>query len=445
MKQDKLKSVFGTGKELLFFSLPLIFSGILQQLYNWTDAFLVGHFVGEEALAAVGATSAVSNLFLLVITGFTLGLSIYAAHKCGENAYEEIRRILSSFLLILGVIFIALSIAGIGLADFILTVMKTPKDMFVPARDYLRIILLGIPFLVIYNIYSALLRALNNSKASFYAVLLSSVSNIMLDILFVSVLPFAVTGAAAATVLSQIAMTVFIVLYSVKKYPVLKFTFREKLIHWETVKNGAKMGCPPAIQSSINALGNIALQSFMNGFGTPTVAAVTTAYRIDSILLLPIINLSSGISTKVANSMGRNNQKGAHANLYIGLLMMSIFSSLLMVLMPMCGGSLIALFGVGQEAIEIGGHFFASIARFYLFFGFTSALRGYIEGIGKVFVSSMIGISALGSRIAFSYLLAPLLDNMSIAYAEGLQYIFMFTLYTLYFLFVRTAGTNNNL
>lgn len=445
MKQYKLESVFRTGKELLFFSLPLIFSGILHQLYNWADAFIVGHSVGEEALAAVGATSTIINLFTLVITGFTLGLSIYAAHKCGENAYEEIRRILSSFLLILSVIFVALSIAGIGLADFILTVMKTSKDMFIPAKDYLRIILLGVPFLTVYNIYSALLRALNNSKAPFYAVLLSSVLNVILDILFVSVLPFGVIGAAAATVLSQIAMTVFIILYSIKKYPVLKFTFREKLVHWETVKNGAKMGCPPAIQSSINALGNIILQSFMNGFGTHTVAAVTTAYRIDSILLLPIINLSSAISTKVANSMGRNNQKEAHSNLYIGLLMMFIFSSLLMVLMPMCGGSLITLFGVGQEAIEIGNHFFVNIARFYLFFGLTSALRGYIEGIGKVFVSSMIGILALGSRIMFSYLLAPLLDNMSIAYAEGLQYIFMFTLYTLYFLFIRKTGNNNNL
>ncbi len=445
MKQRKLESVFRTGKELLFFSLPLILSGILQQLYNWADAFIIGHYVGEEALAAVGATSSIISLFTLVITGFTLGLSIYAAYRCGENAYDEIHRILSSFLFILGVLFVALAIAGIGLADFILTVMKTSKDMFIPAKDYLRIILLGVPFLTVYNIYSALLRALNNSRAPFYAVLLSSVLNVILDILFVSVLPFGVIGAAVATVLSQIAMTIFIILYSIKNYPVLKFTFREKLVHWETVKNGAKMGCPPAIQSSINALGNIVLQSFMNGFGTHTVAAVTTAYRIDSILLLPIVNLSSGISTKVANSTGRNNRKEASANLYIGLLMMVIFSSLLMVLMPMCGGSLIALFGVGQEAIEIGSLFFASIAKFYLFFGLTSALRGYIEGIGKVFVSSMIGIVALGSRIVFSYLLAPLLDNMSIAYAEGLQYIFMFILYTIYFFFVRKTRSDNEL
>ena len=437
MKQYKLESVFKTGQELLFFSLPLILSGILQQLYNWADAFIIGHYVGERALAAVGATSTIINLFTLVITGFTLGLSIYAAYKCGKNAYEEIRRILSSFLFILSILFAAFAIAGIGLAGFILTVMKTSKDMFIPAKDYLRIILLSVPFLTVYNVYSALLRALNNSKAPFYAVLLSSVLNVILDILFVSVLPFGVIGAAAATVLSQIAMTVFIVLYSVKKYPVLKFTFREKLVHWETVKNGAKIGCPPAIQSSINAFGNIVLQSFMNGFGTHTVAAVTTAYRIDSILLLPIINLSSGISTKVANSIGRKNQEEADANLYIGLLMMFLFSSLLMILMPMCGGFLIALFVVGREAIEIGGHFFVSIAKFYLFFGLTSALRGYIEGIGKVFVSSIIGILALGSRIMFSYLLAPSIGNMSIAYAEGLQYIFMFLLYTIYFFFVR--------
>ncbi|XCP84492.1 MATE family efflux transporter [Roseburia hominis] len=436
MKQNQRKSAFRTGKELVLFSVPLILSGILQQLYNWADAFIVGHSAGEEALAAVGATSTITNLFILVITGFTLGLSIYAAYKNGENEQEEVRRILSSFLL-LGVIFLVLSIAGIGLADFILTAMNTSKDMFTPASYYLRVILLGIPILVVYNIYSALLRALNNSKAPFYSVLLSSVLNVVLDIIFVSILPFGVIGAAAATILSQIAMTVFIVFYSIKKYPVLRFTLKEKLIHWETVLNGAKMGCPPAIQSSINALGNIALQSFMNGFGTHTVAAVTTAYRIDSIILLPITNLSSGISTKVANSMGRNDQKEANNYLYTGFLMMIVFSVLLTVLMPICGSSLVAFFGVGPEATEIGRQFFINIAKFYLFFGMTSALRGYTEGIGKVFVSSMIGILALASRISLSYLLAPSLGNMSIAYSEGLQFILMFTLYMTYFFYIQ--------
>lgn len=433
MKQRQQKLDFKTGKELFFFCIPLILSGILQQLYNWADAFIVGHSVGEEALAAVGATSTITNLFVLVITGFTLGLSIYAAYKCGGNDQNEIHRTLSSFLLILGAIFLVLSIAGIVLTDFILTVMNTSEDMFVPASGYLRVILLGVPVLAVYNLYSAFLRALNNSKAPFYAVLLSSVLNVILDIIFVYVLHFGVIGAAVATVLSQIAMTVFIVLYSIMKYPVLRFTPKEKLIHWETVRNSAKMGCPPAIQSSINALGNIALQSFMNGFGTHTVAAVTTAYRIDSIILLPITNLSSGISTKVANSIGRNNQKEANNYLYSGFLMMIVFSILLTILMPIYGGSLVALFGVGPEAADIGKHFFISISRFYIFFGMTSVLRGYTEGIGKVFVSSMIGILALISRIALSYLLAPLCGNMSIAYSEGLQFILMLALYTIYF------------
>ncbi len=211
MRQSKQESVLGTGKELFLFSVPLILSGILQQLYNWADAFIVGHSVGEEALAAVGATSTITNLFILLITGFTLGLSIYAAYKNGEKEQEEVRGILSSFLLILGVTFLVLSMVGIALAGVILTAMNTSNDMFLPASDYLRVILLGIPVLAVYNLYSALLRALNDSKAPFYAVLISSVLNVVLDILFVSSLSLGVMGAAAATVLSQSAMTVFIV------------------------------------------------------------------------------------------------------------------------------------------------------------------------------------------------------------------------------------------
>ena len=435
MKECSRRKFWGIGRELFLFSVPLILSGILQQLYNWADAFIVGHFIGEEALAAVGATFTVTNLFILVITGFTLGLSIYAAYKCGKKKQEEIRHILSAFLLILGVIFLLLSIVGIGLSDFILTAINTSKDMFLPASDYLRAVLLGIPFLTVYNIYAALLRALNDSKVSFYAVLISSFLNVILDLVFVRILPFGVTGAAAATVLSQIAMAVFIILYAVRKYPLLRFTFKEKLLYRETVKNGVKMGFPPAIQSSINALGGIALQGFMNGFGTHTVAAVTTAYRIDNIILLPIINLATGISTKVAGSTGRKDRKEAMTYFCTGLLMMTVFSILLTILMPLCGGSLISLFGVGPEAVEIGKQFFINIAKFYLFFGLTSALRGYIEGIGKVLASSIIGVLALSFRIVASYILAPSLGNMSIAYAEGLQFIVMFLLYIFYFFF----------
>jgi Na+-driven multidrug efflux pump len=236
------KTSLASGKDLLFFSLPLILSGVLQQLYNWADAFIVGHVLGEAALASIGATSTLTNLLNLAITGFTLGLSIYAAKQCGGNRTDEVRQILSSFLLILSGIFALLSGFGAAFSSRILMLMDTPADMFVLSEEYLRVILWGVPFLAVYNTYAAILRAVGDTKTSFYAVLLSSILNVILDVILVGVLSCGVAGAAVATVISQIVMTVFIILYSIKKHPVLRFPhFREMAIPGNN-QTGSKTG-----------------------------------------------------------------------------------------------------------------------------------------------------------------------------------------------------------
>lgn len=427
-----LEEDMGTGKNrthtafvLVRFGLPLIFSGILQQLYSWADAFIVGRVEGETPLASIGATAAITEFFILSITGFTLGLSILAAQMYGKDQSKEIRRILSSFAILLGGIFVLLAVFGSALAGPVLTLANTPADMFHFSMDYLRIILMGIPFLAVYNTYSSVLRAMGDSKAPFYAVFISSAMNVFLDILFVVVLHKGVAGAAIATVISQIAMTCFIILYSIRKHPVLRFSIQEKMLHWDIIKQGCKLGFPPAIQSSVTSLGNIILQNFMNGFGTHTVAAVTCAYRIDSIMLLPIVNLGSAISTMVAQSKGAGRQGSIKGYLGTGMAMMAVISLFLSAVMILFGGRLVSIFGLDTEAIGIGHSFFRSIAVFYIFYGMATAFRGAVEGMGDVVYSSMAGIAALCIRIMLSYLFAAPLANMAIPYAEGVCWIFM--------------------
>ena len=301
------------------FSLPLILSGVLQQLYNWADAFIVGNIEGELALAAVGATGTITNLFVMVITGLTLGLSILAAQKYGRGERESLRRILSTFSIVLGVLFLLTAAAGLWLSDGILRLLHTPEDIFDISEGYLRIILTGIPFITIYNVYSAVLRGLGDSRAPFLSVLVSAAANVILDLAFVGGLRMGAPGAAAATVISQALMTVFIVCYAGRKYEILRFSREEKLVDKKILVQGFQLGLPPAIQSSVNSCGNLLLQNFMNSFGTQTVAAITTAYRVDSILLLPIINLGSGISTVTAQNMGASDcpvrrDRGVHGH-----------------------------------------------------------------------------------------------------------------------------------
>ena len=183
------------------------------------------------------------------------------------------------------------------------------------------------------------------------------------------------------------------------------------------------------IQSSVGSVGGLVLQNFMNGFGTQTVAAVTTAYRVDSIVMVPIINFGSGISTLAAQKFGSGDRKQARRIFSVGTLIMAGVSLLLTALVIPTGGQLIALFGAGQEAVAIGQGFFQRIASFYLIFGLATAVRSYLEGIGDVTYSSFAGILSLLCRIVLSYALVSIFANMVIAYAEAFSWVLLLALY----------------
>ena len=423
---ERMRTIAG---RLIHFSLPLILSGILQQLYNWADAFIVGNVEGELALAAVGATTTVVGFYLTAITGFTLGLSILFAQRYGRAETDRLARLLSTFALLLGGVFLLLAAVGAAVTGPMLRLLHTTPDTLALAEAYLRIIFAGIPFLAVYNVYSAALRGIGDSRAPFYAVLLSSLVNVGLDILFVAVFHWSVAGAAIATVLSQIAMTLFLMVYAARRYAMLRFRPGRGMFDRRELAEGVHFGLPPMLQSSVSSGGNLVLQNFMNGFGTQTVAAVTTAYRIDLIVMLPMINLGSGIATLVAQSCGSGEGRRAGRILAVGAAMMAVVSLGMTALVIPSGGHLIALFGAGAEAVAIGSRFFRCIASFYLVYGLATALRGYVEGMGEVVYSSVAGILSLFVRILLSYALVGWFDNMVIAYAEGLSWVLLLALY----------------
>ncbi len=419
----------GIMRTLIRFSLPLILSGILQQLYNWVDAFIVGNVEGELALAAIGATGTIINFYLTAITGFTLGLTILVAQKYGSGQVDFIPKVLSTFAMLFGGLFLLLSALGMGASGPMLRLLHTTQDTVHMAEQYLRIIFAGVPFLAVYNVYSAALRGIGDTRAPFFSILLSSAVNVVLDIVFVGVLRWSVSGAAAATVISQAAMTVFLVVYTTRRHPFLHFRICKGSFVRTALVQGAHLGIPPMIQSSVSAFGGLLLQNFMNGFGTQTVAAITTAYRIDTIILLPIINLGSGISTVVAQNHGAGEEGRARRTFAVGSGMMAVVSLLMTLLVIPTGGYLIAMFGVGPEATEIGRGFFQRIASFYVVYGMATAVRGYLEGLGDVMYSSAAGIASLVFRIAASYALASFFGNMVIAYAEAFSWGLLLALY----------------
>lgn len=423
MAKDMTKG--GIAKTLIAFCIPLILSGLLQQLYSWADGLIVGNVIGEGPLAAIGATGSISGLFISLLSGFSVGVSILAARAYGEGATGSLRPILSTFLLCLTGASLALMAGGLLLAGLLLRAMDTPADILSGAETYLRIILLGIPFLAAYNVLTAVLRGIGDSRTPLYAIVVSSVCNILLDVLFVAAFGWGVAGAAWATVLSQAAMTVFLLLYAQKKTPMLRMTPGTLRVDFPILKQGLSLSLPTALQYGVRSVGSLFLQSVMNSFGTTTVAAITTAYRIDSVVLLPVINLGAGLSTFVAQNSGAGQTDRVGKGLRTGAILTAAVAVAITAMVIPAGGFLMGLFGVSAEAVSIGRSFFGAIALFYPLFGIANSFIGYLQGLGDVRFTSVISILALGLRIALSYLLAERYGNMIIAYAEMASWVLL--------------------
>ena len=416
-------------RALIEFSIPLILSGILQQLYSWADAFIVGNVEGGQALAAIGCTTSIVYLFVGAITGFTGGLSILAARYFGEGKQEIQRMLLATFSVVMGGFFVVLCIIGIVCLEPIMQILDIPEDVYQMAGDYLRIVLIGVPFLAVYNVFCAVLRGLGDSKAPFYSVMVSSAANILLDILFISVFRWSVAGAAIATILSQIIMTIYTIGYTMKQYESLRIRLCRTMIDKNVLEEGCRFSIPLTFNAIINSLGNVILQSFMNSFGSTTVAAISTAYRVDSIIMLPVMNLGAGISTITSQNLGAGEKERVKKGLRIGVGIMAVVALIMTIVVINFGGILIALFGISAESVEIGKAFFRALAMFYLLFGISVAIRGYVQGIGDVGYTSFVGISTLAVRIVMSYLLKPVFGNMVIAWAEVISWWYMFAMY----------------
>lgn len=437
MEKLQKRNSYEIAEKLILFSIPLIGSGILQQLYNWVDALVLGNVLGERALAAVGATTYLINVYLSILMGFCTGIMILCAQKFGKGQKEQLSSILIQFSVFFFLLFLFLAGLGILFSKKCLNRLNTPENIFGMASEYLRIILIGIPFLSVYNVYSAVLRGMGDSRTPFYSILVSSVLNTVLDILFVAVFHWGMGGAAAATVLSQISMTLFTILYTNRHHP--KLQFKKLDLKWSIAlwKEGFHFGVPPMVQHNISAMGGLVLQNFMNSFGASTVAAISTCYRVDLILMLPIFHLSSGISSLTAQYYGAKQKENMKGTLLVGVLLGSGIGGFLYFLVLHLGPFLLGAFGAGREVMDIGIRFFCSIGKFYVIFGLAMAFRGFLEGIGDLLFSSAVGIAGLFIRIFYSYQYAPWAGNMAIAYSEGTSWVFLIVVYLFRFFWLK--------
>lgn len=411
-------------KALLYFTIPLIISGFLQQLYSIADSVIVGNFINEGALAAVGVSGPVSNIFIYVVIGLVSGYTILISQYYGAKDYDKVLKLTSTFFIFVTLFSCILAVLGYCFKSSILILLDTPDEIIQPSVNYLSIIFIGIPFVVLYNLYSSLLRGIGNSKIPLYSIILSSIVNIILDLVFINIFRWGIRGAAVATVIAQVISSVYLYLYVNKHYSMFKVSLKAGSMDIPLFLESLKLSVPRVIQSAIGSLGALLLQNIMNSFGLDVVTAITTAYKIDTLTILPIINISIAISIFVGQNVGAGNSDRAMEGLNKGIVIILILAVVVTTVVVTSGFHLMKLFGVSDEVAQIGQNFFYICGVFYPIFGLQNAYSSFLQGNKDVAFTSAVNIMSLGIRIVLSYALASLTGYRIVAVAEMCSWVF---------------------
>ena len=396
-------------KLILLFALPLVAGNILQQLYNAVDGMVVGSFAanGENALAAVGTSGPVTFVFLAFAIGMSGGCSVMISQLYGARRYDEMRQAVSTSLILVGGIGLFLTVVGGVVAKwFLMHVLSVPDSFLADAVAYLTIYCAGLVFQFVYNIVSFVLRSLGDSSATLYFLLISSMVNIVLDLIFVAAFHWGVVGAAVATVIAQAVSAVVSVVYMFRKHPVLRFGKGEFRFRRDKAALALRLGIPNTLQQCVVSLGNVAIQRVINDFGI--TAGCTAALRVENFVSTLPISLNVAMSTFTGQNVGAGRldrvRRGLHANWVMGIGICAVVGALTYVFAAQLAG----LFGVEGAAMETAVAYIRVIAPSRLVFALYFITSGVLHGSGDVSFVAVNSLVSLAIRCIAAYSLAYL-------------------------------------
>lgn len=410
MKTSKTKTMTSGEpmKLILAFAAPMLLGNIFQQLYNLVDSTIVGRFVGANALAAVGATGTLQMLTTCLSFGLTTGAGIIVAQCFGAKSYDRLKEVTGSLICVLSAVTLLMVALGIIFAPAILRLLSVPDEILQTSTAYYIIIMIGFPFTMAYNACSSIMRSMGNSKTPLVLLIIASLINVVLDIIFVVPLHWGVYGAAFATIISQ-AISAFTCILWFKKYKselhLDGLKIRPNRI---AIKNILKTGLPSALQSSMIAIGNMSIQKLINSFGTMAVAAYSAAGRIDSLAIMVVVTMGMSLSVYCGQNIGAGKIERIRSGLYKTLAFVLSYCILFAVLMIFFGKNMLHIFldaNTAQEAIEIGTQYLKVIGIAYFMAGVMRCYLNVVHGTGDVNVSMITGLAELAMRIIASYIL----------------------------------------
>jgi len=395
------------GKQILNFALPMLAGNVFQQLYNVVDSIIIGKVLGKEALAAVGANFPLIFALISFVVGIAIGATVIIAQYFGAKEMDKVKRTIDTLYIFLFFAAIVITTVGILASKFIFTLISLPEDVIGPAVDYFRIYALGFIFFFGFQGTSAVLRGLGDSLTPLYFLIISTLTNIAFDILFVVGFGWGVKGVALATVIAQAGAFFTIVWYLNKFHNFMDFSPLKMRFDREIFKKSLKIGLPTGVQQTVVSIGFLALYRIVNMFGTPTIAAYSIVSRIDMFAAMPAMNFSSALSTFVGQNIGANKYERVKYGLNATLAMTSVISVIVSAVTIVFAGPLMYLFTNDVEVAEIGRQYIYIVSGFYLVFSTMFILNGVLRGAGDTFFPMIITILALWViRIPVSYLMS---------------------------------------
>ena len=419
MNEEKMSMTEGTiWKKLVRFAIPLLLGNLFQQLYNAVDSLVVGNFCGNEALAAVSSSGSMQHLLIGFFQGVFIGASVIISRCFGakdDEGMDEAIHTTVVFSLAMGVI---LTILGVTFTPTILRWMGTPENVMPNSVTYFRIYCMGLLGMVLYNTTNGIFNALGDSRHPLYYLIISSVTNAVLDVIFVGAFDMGVAGAALATTMGQFLSAILGLIHLMSGKFVVQIKISKLRVNWSVLKNVFLLGLPSGIQNSVNSIANLVVQANINAFGDLAMGGCGSYSKIQGFVFIPVLSMSLALTTYVGQNMGANRPErvktGIRQGMMISVVMAEIFGIFVFLFAPYLVGMFskdpaVIAFGVQQARVE---------ALFYFLLAITHACAGTLRGAGKTMIPMSVTLGAWCIlRIGYIEGLVRIIPNINVVFS----------------------------
>ena len=404
-------------KEILLFSIPLLLGNLFQQLYNAVDSVVVGNYIGAQALAAVGSSAPVINLLVSFFMGLAVGAGVIISRYFGARKKEELHIAVHTSLALTFAAGIVMTLIGVLISPYVLQWVGTPSDVMESSVLYLRIYFLGILSVMVYNMGSGILRAVGDSRNPLYFLIVSSVTNIILDMLFVIVFHMGIAGVGWATLIAQTISAVLTMLLLMRTKEEYQVKLKHIRFHKHMLYEIVRLGLPSGLQNAIVSFSNVIVQSNINAFGSLAMAGCGSYTKIDGFAILPVMSYSMALTTFTGQNMGAKKydrvKQGAKTGILMSVITIVCISALLLILGP----NVLAIFSSDPTVINYGLYMMHVLAPGYIFLAISHAFNGIIRGAGITTVPMIVMVTCwCGLRMAWILTSVPLFHDIGVVF-----------------------------